>query len=183
MGDFNLPKINWETLYCNTSDDDFHVKFVECVNDCYLFQHVCEPTRVRGADEPNVLDLVFSNEEGMIRNLVQEAPLGKSDHSVLRFTVKCTPEKPPPQIKSYYEKANYKKMIDMFNESNWEEKILDFDNFTISAMQPMPLILPIFHISTSALYQFSHFINSYISTNSTKQPILRCNQFSKCTIL
>ena len=126
MGDFNLPKINWETLYCNTSDEDFHVKFVECVNDCFLFQHVNEPTRVRGANEPNVLDLIFSNEEGMVKNLIQEAPLGKSDHSVLRFTVKCTPEKQPPQIKSFYEKANYKKMIDMFNESKWEEKILEF---------------------------------------------------------
>ena len=126
MGDFNLPKVNWDTLYCNTRDDDFHVKFVKCVNDCFLFQHVNEPTRVRGADEPNILDLIFSNEEGMIKNLVQEAPLGKSDHSVLRFTVKCTPEKQPPQIKSYYEKADYKKMIDMFNESKWEEKILEF---------------------------------------------------------
>ena len=127
VGDFNLPKIDWETLTCNTNNnEDFHVKFVDCVSDCFLFQHVTEPTRVRGSNEPSTLDLIFSNEEGMVKNLIYEAPLGKSDHSVLRFAVKCTPEKLPPQIKTFYEKANYKKMKDMFNESKWEEKILEF---------------------------------------------------------
>ena len=126
IGDFNLPKINWETLKCNTNDNDFHVRFVDCVRDCFLFQHVTEPTRVRGKNEPSTLDLIFSNEEDMVKNLVYEAPLGKSDHSVLRFTVKCTPENLPPQIKTYYEKANYEKMREIFNNSNWEEKIQEF---------------------------------------------------------
>ena len=123
MGDFNLPKIEWETLTCRTSNnDDFHVKFIECIRDCYLFQHVTEATRVRGNNDPSVLDLIFSNEEDMVSNLTFEAPLGKSDHSVLCFSVKCTPEKSPPQIKVFYTKGDYKKMNKMFKDAPWREK-------------------------------------------------------------
>ena len=123
MGDFNLPKIDWDTLTCRTSsNEDFHVKFVECIRDCYLFQHVTEVTRVRGNNEPSVLDLVFSNEENMVSNLTQEAPLGKSDHSVICFTVKCVPEKLPPQVKVFYDRGNYKKMNEMFKDAPWREK-------------------------------------------------------------
>lgn len=32
-----------------------------------------------------MLDLVFSNEEGMVNNVVTEFPAGKSGHSVIAF--------------------------------------------------------------------------------------------------
>ena len=33
-------------------------------------------------NQSNILDLVFSNEEGMVDDIIHESPLGKSDHSV-----------------------------------------------------------------------------------------------------
>ena len=44
-----------------------------------------EPTSGRGTDTPTLLDLVFSNEEGMISNICIEAPLDKSDHTTITF--------------------------------------------------------------------------------------------------
>lgn len=41
-------------------------KFIDTIRDCYLFQHIEEATRRRGSDKPSVLDLIFSNEEGMV---------------------------------------------------------------------------------------------------------------------
>ena len=48
-----------------------------------------QPTRVRHGQEPSVLDLVLTNEEGMIENIEYGNPLGKSDHLVLTFEFKC----------------------------------------------------------------------------------------------
>ena len=59
-------------------------KFVECLRNNFLIQHINTPTRVRGTDTPHVLDLVITDEY-YIQNLIIESPLGKSDHSVVKF--------------------------------------------------------------------------------------------------
>ena len=41
------------------------------------------PTRGRLGNRSNILDLIFTNEEGMIENVKYESPLGKRDHAVL----------------------------------------------------------------------------------------------------
>ena len=58
----------------------------------------------------------------MVQNVLIDAPLGKSDHSVITFTVKCKREIPPPQIKTLYQKGDYKKMINIIDNSNWEDR-------------------------------------------------------------
>ena len=44
------------------------------MRDCYWYLHVNEPTRGRGSNKPSVLDLVLSNEEGMVDSVDIEAP-------------------------------------------------------------------------------------------------------------
>lgn len=83
MGDFNFPNINWYTVSPGTSLAEN--LFIDTVNDSYLFQHVTNPTRARINQCPSILDLIFTNEEGMVSNLLISAPLGKSDHGVLAF--------------------------------------------------------------------------------------------------
>jgi len=41
MGDFNYPKISWDTLDCDSTG----TKFRDLLLDNYLYQHVKEPTR------------------------------------------------------------------------------------------------------------------------------------------
>ena len=85
MGDFNYPEINWESHHANTSDIHPAFLFLEAVNDCYLSQHIQDPTRYRLNQTSNCLDLIFTDNENSLEKLTYEDPLGASDHIVLSF--------------------------------------------------------------------------------------------------
>jgi endonuclease/exonuclease/phosphatase family metal-dependent hydrolase len=87
MGDFNFPKVNWKT-WSNNGDKD-EENFMECIRDIYLYQHTVEFTRTRENCEPSTLDLIFTNEEDMIEDLNYDSPLGRSDHCLLDFKLRC----------------------------------------------------------------------------------------------
>ena len=64
MGDFNLPDIDWDTWSCKgESTESQEYKFIENLQDNYLYQHVKKTTRWRSSNNPNVLDLLMTNEE------------------------------------------------------------------------------------------------------------------------
>ncbi|CAG2257804.1 unnamed protein product [Mytilus edulis] len=107
MGDFNYDKINWETWSTPTNEQSREYKFIECLRDCFLYQHVLKPTRGRINQDPHILDLLLTNEEGMISDVEYLSPLGKSDHSVLTFKFNCYIEETNSErIKFYYDKAD-----------------------------------------------------------------------------
>ena len=87
-GDFNFKEIDWENEYVR--GDHQHISlFMETLQDLFLKQHVTEPTRYRNGEEPSLLDLVITNEEGMIQNLSYHPALGDSDHCCLKFDLCC----------------------------------------------------------------------------------------------
>jgi len=57
MGDFNYPHIDWINI---NSTDKSSEQFLDLLQDCYLTQHVTEPTR------NNILDLVLTSECNMV---------------------------------------------------------------------------------------------------------------------
>ncbi|VDI14274.1 Hypothetical predicted protein [Mytilus galloprovincialis] len=70
MGDFNYPAIDWEIW--NTKGDNensIENRFLDSIQENFLFQHTTKPTRWRGTDTPHTLDLILTNEEEMISNL------------------------------------------------------------------------------------------------------------------
>ena len=88
VGYFNIPGINWQHWTTQSDNpNNYEFKFIECVRDSFMFQHVTAPTRCRGNDNPNVLDLILSNEEKIISNTNYLGPLGKSDHCMLKFNI------------------------------------------------------------------------------------------------
>ena len=76
MGDFNYPNIQWGSR----RTDKVGAKFLELIDDCYLHQHVTEPTRYG-----NILDLVFSSEADMIEDVDVREPAVNSDHCTIHF--------------------------------------------------------------------------------------------------
>ena len=50
--------------------------FIDTLNDLFLYQHVTEPTRYRAGSTPHILDLVISNEEGMVQDISYDPGLG-----------------------------------------------------------------------------------------------------------
>jgi hypothetical protein len=77
-----------------------------------------EPTRGRGTDKPSTLDLIFSSEEGMVSDNDIEAPVGKSDHSLVCFRFNAyIEEKPRVKLRYKYDKADYEQV----------RKVMDID--------------------------------------------------------
>ena len=70
-GDFNIPQIDWVHKFSRYGIrlTPSH-KFLSMVQECLLFQHVTQPTRCREGDSPRILDLLFTNEEGMISDMI-----------------------------------------------------------------------------------------------------------------
>jgi len=58
VGDFNYCNIDWKSW---TGGND-EAKFLSCLRNNILLQHVTEPTRFRASDEPHTLDLILSDE-------------------------------------------------------------------------------------------------------------------------
>ena len=77
MGDFNYREIDWTNDVCTTAPERATYQFHQAAHDAYLIQHQTTHTRMRDGQEPSVLDLIFSNEEGMVKNLEVHAALGK----------------------------------------------------------------------------------------------------------
>ena len=123
-GDFNLPQINWDLGSSSASDGHPSHAFVEMIQSCYLYQHVREPTRFRVGEIPNVLDLIFSNEEGMVKNLEHLPGLGTSDHVMMRFDL-----------------VNFSRVVkhELKVHTNCEDLVVSLSNIDWTLMQNMDL--------------------------------------------
>ena len=90
-GDFNYKAISWSNF--SGTGNNCHIEpFLDTIDDLFLFQHINEPTRYREEETPSLLDLVFTNEQDMINNLVYLPPLGNSDHICIEFDLICYSE-------------------------------------------------------------------------------------------
>ena len=81
MGVFNFPEICWKNN--NTSVEA--TRFLEMTRDTFLIQHVKKKKIFTGDDQPILLDLILTNEEGMINSIDHNVPLGNSDKEMLEF--------------------------------------------------------------------------------------------------
>ena len=80
MGYFNHGHIQWESLESAGGDDH---QFLLLTQDCFLTQHVLEPTR-----DGNVLDVMLSSQNELVDNVKVHEPLGSSDHNQIHFNIK-----------------------------------------------------------------------------------------------
>jgi len=80
MSDFNLPDIDYEHNMVRAGPNTAASRFFEETLDLFLVQHVHAVTRYRAAQEPSMLDYIFTGEEKLIENMKVGQPLGKSDH-------------------------------------------------------------------------------------------------------
>jgi len=108
-------------------------KLIDTLQKNDLQQHINFPTRARGNATPHILDLIITkSNESFIENIEFDAPLGKSDHSIIRVSCKVNP-------KISTEKESWTKPLDhvdlevkkMISEKNrlWTEYIKDNKKF------------------------------------------------------
>ena len=94
IGDLNYKEINWDSWVVNAAEDHTSHQFVEAVRDSFLHQHVDFCTRFRNRQQPSMLDLIFTNEEYLIKDLniplwekVVTYPLFSQPNVILRLHV------------------------------------------------------------------------------------------------
>ena len=130
MGDINYPDIDWE-CYCTNPDsvETADYKFLQSIQGNVVYQHVTKPTRFRGNDNSNVLDLIFTNEEDMVSDIEYLSPLGKTDHCVLHFQFNCCNQlKLNKRIRMCYDKGNYEEFNKAISETEWEDLLNPMDH-------------------------------------------------------
>ena len=119
-GDFNIPQVDWISSFSSAPDAHFSQKFLDAVHSCLLFQHVTQPTRFREGERPSVLDLVFTNEEGMVMGLQYLPGLGKSDHVTLWFQLACYTHQTSAQLNRLnFNRARWSDLNAMLGKVNW----------------------------------------------------------------
>ena len=128
LGDFNVPKIDWNSKDLVLGARRIENQVLDIVNDCFLHQHVKEPTRFKN-NESSTLDLIFTKEEEDVRNIQVLQPLGQSDHGIVTAEFICEWRhrvvKRPRRI---YHKGNYGVIIQGLEQINWER---EFENKSV----------------------------------------------------
>jgi len=111
MGDFNNPRLNWDTYECDSNVENFRYLLL----DNYLCQRVREPTR-----QSNILDLVISSDENMVTEVEVLEHLGNSDHNIIIWSLMLDVglNKNMQPFRKYY-KVDYVAMRNWFNDINW----------------------------------------------------------------
>ena len=149
-GDFNYKDIDWSNDFAPPRHK-YLLNFIETIQDCFLSQHVTEPTRYRENETPNTLDLIFSSEEGMVTNLSYHPPLGESDHVCLRFNVLATRSKSRFTPSHNIHKSDYEAIREALVKYDWHELlnsnfVSDYQHFfdILSALlkEHTPLSMP-----------------------------------------
>jgi hypothetical protein len=122
-GDFNFPEITWmgDVPALTRDPQGEAAKFLEAVNDSFLWQHVKLPTHHRQQQTANTLDLILTNEDKMVEQVSHEAPLGKSHHDCLLFNFRCYTEHRTKKEELFnYSKADYVKLRNIIANQDFE---------------------------------------------------------------
>ena len=119
FGDFNYNKIKWTPQPIPPNEaaiDTAEIRFVECIRDTFMYQHISEPTRYREGNRPTLDDLVFSSELNSITKISHQSSLGKSDHEAITCKIQVNPLTTNLNKTSYsYDKGDYLQMREMLN--------------------------------------------------------------------
>ena len=120
MGDFNYKNINWNTFQSDLGPNSATSTFSASLQCLGLFQHVKQPTRYRNNQNPSILDLIITNEEGTVFNLEYKSPIAKSDHIVMTFKFNRCVQSSPQKSKYRYYKGDYQSLRKHMQSINWD---------------------------------------------------------------
>ena len=124
VGDFNHPGITWTPdpqLAEGVSSGSPSQRFVECIRDTFLLQHISEPTRYRDGQRSTLDDLLFTNEHEMVEDLKIRDPVGASDHASISSIMTFASQDPIGKgVYRNYNRADYDEMRKAVN-LDWHE--------------------------------------------------------------
>ena len=114
VGDFNYPKIDWEHYSTISSPNNLNPKFLKCTKDFFFEQFISGHTRGMGSSQPTLIDLVRINNPDITDKVKLNAPLGKSDHSLVEIIMENVLLTENKKFILNYNKGNYEEMKSLF---------------------------------------------------------------------
>ena len=118
MSNFKIYQlIDWQNNCIPDSSSLECKEFFECIEDCFLTQHILKTTRGQ-----SILDLVFSREPDLVSHSEVIENLGTSDHSMITFQIHQNHH--TSEIKRQYRdycKGDYTSMRSQLSTMNWDE--------------------------------------------------------------
>ena len=85
LGDFNFKDINWFNWSTGKSDISKESKFLYCVTENHLYQHITKPTRCRGTDEPSTILISSSTMK------IWKYQISSTNHHLAQVTILSSP--------------------------------------------------------------------------------------------
>lgn len=120
VGDFNFPQIDWLGEFSTAPTGHPSHALIEVMHDFFLHQHVLDPTRYIHGQNANILDLIFTDEEGLVSSLQYLPGLGQSDHLLLKFRLNCyTIRSENRSTKPDFNRADFERLNMMMNRIDW----------------------------------------------------------------
>jgi len=136
-GDFNFPDIAWDTEHHVISNHPVNSpehEFIETLNETFLVQHVNIPTfQDVNLALGNTLDLIITESDNRILNLISNPPLAKikKGHLILEFSyVVCGHTKIEQNYNSNklnYNKADFKEINNRMSDIKWPDGACNID--------------------------------------------------------
>ena len=158
VGDFNCSNVKWEIFEGDEDENSWGNRLLKLSMENMMIQRVTENTRFRGEDKPSRLDLVFTKEVELTRDISYMCPLGKSDHVILELKIMGPFEKERDEshwnMRRNYAKANFPELMNFFGHINWEEmmKLRDvqqkYDFFLDKYEQGIMRYVPTYKVKT-----------------------------------
>ena len=125
MGDFNYPDIDWNNSHTPDNASIECKEFFQCIEDCFLTQHVVTPTRGE-----SLLDLVFTCEPDIISHSEVIENLGTTDHNMVTFQLHhdCQVFETKRQCRDYF-RGDYSAIKKELCSMDWD-KFKSYDTIT-----------------------------------------------------
>ena len=146
-GDFNFPEIDWNirppACSSNTGRD-----FLDFCTTFSFEQSVSKPTR-----GPAFLDLLFSNEHNLVKNVETMPPFDGADHDSIFFALASPNSIPQFKMIADFENANYEMLNHVLSVVDWN-KIFRVDDSVDLMYEKMLTILNLmieFHVPRKML--------------------------------
>jgi hypothetical protein len=139
MGDFNFPLIQWSngSIASIKNDTGIEHRFLETLNDTFLYQHVSIPTfQMSNEVAVNILDLVFTTESSSVCAIDPKFVLGNINkgHLVIFFDFilkNKVSNSNPSNLKFLYSKAKYDEISEFISNVEWVKL---FEKLTVQEM-------------------------------------------------
>ena len=112
IGDFNLPGIDWSSGAATGGD----TSLVNTLQENLFSQLVDFPTHIKG----NCLDLIVTNVPEKIDNICEVGRLGRSDHSMIQFSLRIAPKLVSSRRKMVnWKRANWDRIRKGLEDTIW----------------------------------------------------------------